>query len=377
MKISGFTHEEERRVRSCAASALLIAALAVGAISCSVGRPIVIGLAGSFSGRNSDLAVSGRKAVELFVRKANEAGGVRGRRLELAMQDFASNPASVVSADAQLLRLGAVVVVGHFTSAEAVAALGFANRERIVIVSPTASAESLGGKDDYFFRTVMSSRYDPLALAADMAAKGRRRLLVIEVNQNRPYAETYTLSLAKSVEIADDISCASLGDFDYGRALRARTDAALVIASSIDAGSIAQELRLRGFAKPLYLSGFAATNSEAIIAGGGSAVEGAWFVHQIDLGDPALAPLAAEFHSIYGIAPDYAAIEAWDAMCLIKTVLEAGGLDRRAFYEIIHKTRSFQGAADLISLDQYGDAHRPLYIRVIKDHKIVTLGRFE
>ncbi len=377
MRLRGLNGAGRGSSRARAASAILLAASAAIGISCSAGRPIVIGLAGSFSGRNSALAVSGRKAAELFVQKANNSGGVRGRKLALATSDFASDPAMVVPADTRLLSRGAVVIVGHFISEEAAAALDFANGKRIALVSPTASAESFSGKDDFFFRTVMSSGRDPLAIAADMASKGRKRLLVIEVNQNKPYDETYTGPLAKSVTIADDISGDSLGGIDYARALRSKADAALIIANSIDAGSIAQELRLRGFAKPLYLSGFAATNGEGVIASGGSAVEGAWFVHQIDESQPALAPLIAEFHAAYGTDPDYAALETWDAMCLVKTVLEAGGLDRRSFYRILRGTRSFRGAANLISLDEYGDAHRSLFIRVIKDHKIVTLGRFE
>ncbi len=356
------------------AIALIMAAFAMGT-ACVSRQPIVLGLAGSFSGRDSALGISGRNAAELFVRQLNQAGGLGHRMVVLQTRDFASDESKTVGADRELLDLGAVAIVGHFTSASAVAALDFANRERIVLVCPTASAASLGGKRDFLFRTIMSSVGDAIAIAADLAATGRKRLLVIEARENKPYAETYTQSLAKSVQLVDDIGFDALADIDYGRIARARADAILIIANPIDTGSIAQELRLHKVAEPLYLSGFATTNSADLLASGGEALEGAWFVHQMVESQPALGPLIESYRSVYGVAPDSAAIETWDAMCLVKIVLEAGGLDRRSFYERICKVRSFQGSADLISLDDFGDATRPLYIFQIRDGKIQFSGR--
>jgi branched-chain amino acid transport system substrate-binding protein len=366
-----------KRLRNPATLAIFGAVLCASALlsSCADHRPITVGLAGSFSGRDSTLGVSGRNAAELFVKQINDAGGLRGRKIRLEIRDFASDPARIVAADRELLDAGAVAIVGHFTSASAVAALDFANRERVCLVCPTASAESLGGKKDYLFRTIMSSSRDASAIAADMAASGAKRLLIIQSSDNKPYAETYTAPLAKAVEIADDLSFGDIRAIDYARAARARADAILIIANPIDTGSVAQELRIRGIDKPLYLSGFATTSSEDLIASGGSAVEGARFFHQVDETQPGLAPLIGEYRRVYGTKPDYAAMETWDAMCLVKTVLESGGLDRASFHEKIGRIRSFQGTVGRISLDEFGDATRELFMLTIKGGQVAISGR--
>jgi len=345
--------------------------------ACAARPPIVIGLGGSLSGRDAALGVSGRNAAELFVRRINEAGGLAGRRIELAIGDFESDTSRIVPTDRALLERGAVVIMGHFTSAQAQAALDFAREARIALVSPSATAESLGGKDDYFFRTGMSSRRDAEAIAADMAAKGRKRLLVIATSQNKPYADTYVQPLAKAGLVAMDLRFDEPGAVNYERARRARADSVLIIAVAIDAGYIAQELRLRGLGQPLYLCGWAATSGDEIVKSGGASVEGAWFVHQTDETQPALAPIKADYLAAYGKEPDTEALQTWDSMCLARAAIETGGVDRDSFLKAIRGIRSFQGAFETIRMDEYGDATRALFVRTIKNGKILVVGRYD
>jgi branched-chain amino acid transport system substrate-binding protein len=353
------------------------ALLALVASACAAKPPIVIGLGGSMSGSDAALGVSGRNAAQLFVRRANEAGGLKGRRLELAIGDFKSDPSLIVPTDRSLLRRGAVVIVGHFTSAQAIAAVDFANAARIVLVSPSATTESLGGKDDFFFRTGMSSRHDAEAIAANMAERGLRRLLVIETTKNKAYADTYTKPLAEAGLIALDLPFSDPKAVDFERAAAARADSILIIAVAVDAGFIAQGLRIRGLRQPLYLCGWAATAGDDIVKNGGSAVEGAWFAHQTDETEPALAPIKADYKAVYGTDADFEVLQTWDTMCLVRAAIEAGGTDREAFYRAIRDIRSFRGGADIIQLDEHGDATRSLFIRTIRDGAIEIVGRYK
>jgi branched-chain amino acid transport system substrate-binding protein len=354
----------------------LLALLTLLAAACAAKPPIVIGLGGSMSGNDAALGVSGRNAAQLFVRRANEAGGVKGRHLELAIGDFKSDPSLIVPTDRSLVRRGAVVIVGHFTSAQATAAVDFANAARIVLVSPSATTDSLGGKDDFFFRTGMSSRHDAEAIASNMAERGLRRLLVIETTKNKAYADTYTRPLAKAGLIALDLPFGDPKAVDFDRAAAAKADSILIIAVAVDAGFIAQGLRLHGLRQPLYLSGWAATAGDDVIKSGGAAVEGAWFAHQTDETDPALAPIKADYKAVYGTDVDFEVLQTWDAMCLVRAALEAGGTDRESFYRAIRAIRSFRGAADTIRLDDCGDASRSLFIRAIRDGAIEIIGRY-
>lgn len=364
----------KRGARPLAAPLTLLLAI-IATAGCAARRPIVLGLGGSMSGSDAALGVSGRNSAQLFVRRVNESGGIRGRPLKLVVGDFKSDPSLIVPTDQSLVRGGAIAIVGHFTSAQAIEALDYANSSRVVLISPSATAESLAGKDDYFFRTGMSSRYDAEAIASSMARRGLKRLLVIETSKNKAYADTYTQPLSEAGLIALDLPFQDLKGIDYGRAMAAKADSILIIAVAVDAGFIAQELRLRGLGQPLYLSGWAATAGDDIIKSGGAAVEGAWFAHQTDETDPALAPIAAEYEAIYGQGVDFEVLQTWDAMCLVRAAIEAGGVDRETFYRAIRGIRSFRGGADAIRLDQYGDPTRSLYIREIRHGGISIIGK--
>jgi branched-chain amino acid transport system substrate-binding protein len=321
--------------RRAATNMALLAFLAILAASCAAKPPIVLGLGGSLSGSDAALGVSGRNSAQLFVRRVNEAGGIGGRPLELVIGDFQSDPSRIVPTDRSLVERGAIAIVGHFTSAQAVAAVDYAASARVVLISPSATSDSLSGKDDFFFRTGMSSRYDAEALAADMARRGLRRLLVVESARNKAYAETYTRRLEEDGLVALDLSFRELENIDYERARGAGADSILIIAVAVDAGHIAQNLRLGGLDQPLYLSGWAATAGDDIVKSGGSAVEGAWFAHQTDETDPALAGLEADYKAVYGQDADFEVLQTWDAMCLARAAIEAGGVDRESFYTAI------------------------------------------
>jgi branched-chain amino acid transport system substrate-binding protein len=319
------------------------------------------------------LGVDGRNAAELFVSELNARGGIKGRRLRLAVEDFRSDPSIVEAGDEALLRAGAIAIVGHFTSAAAKAALPFADRERIVLVSPTATAESLSGKDDYFFRTVMSSKMDPVSLVKIMKTRGLTSLLLIATTGNQAYTSTYLDYVRENAQITGDISYARLDEVSVETLKPFReARAVLIVASPFDTGTIAQRLRLAGIKAPVFASGWAA-NSD-LIEYGGAAADGIVFVHQIDESLPQVKAFAQAYKKVYGSAPSFGAIETWDAMLLVAKVIEAGGTDRASFYKTIKTITSFEGISGPISLDSAGDATRPLRIMEVRGGAIHVLG---
>lgn len=288
--------------------AWILAAALLSAASCTPTGDIVIGFAASLSGKDAALGVDGRNAAELYVRQINAGGGIGGRKIKLVAKDFRSDDARIVPSDEELLRDGAVAIVGHFTSAAVNAALEFANREKITLVSPAATSTDLSGKDDLFFRTIMSSAKDPVFLAGHMRSRGATSLLIIKSSSNRSYTATYADHMRTAMNVVAEIEYGDAKAIDFGRiAAIPKIDAILVIANSIDTGTIAQALKIRGIRKPLYLSGWA--GDDTLIEYGGEAVEGAIFVHQIDNTNESLGGFIDDYRAVYGVPPSFAAIE--------------------------------------------------------------------
>ena len=359
--------------RDAALIGAIFVCLCAALVSCSAPKELLLGFSGSLSGTDYLLGVEGRNAAELFVAQTNSKGGIKGRKLKLIVEDVKSDPNAVVKVDEALLDAGAIAIVGHFTSAAAESALGFASAKRIALVSPTATAESLSGKDDFLFRTVMSSKRDPEILIDHMRSKGREKLLIIATAGNSAYTSTY-IDYARANSVAAGlIVYENLADASAERLKSfGAPDAVLIVASSLDTGTIAQRLRLAEIRAPIYASGWAGNGD--LIEYGGAAVEGSIFVHQIDAQLPSIGPFAAAYLAAYGSEPSFGAIETWDSMLFATKAMALGGTDRESFYEAARSIRSFEGISGPIRIDEFGDASRPLHIKEVRSGRIVVVG---
>jgi branched-chain amino acid transport system substrate-binding protein len=361
----------------------IVSALAIVAslIACSEKPPVIIGFAASLSGKDYMLGVEGRNAAELFIKEINASGGVAGRKLELVVRDFRSDDATVVPVSRELMDSGASLIVGYYTSAAAIAALSIPGPTDVPLISPAATSGALTGKQDAFFRTIMSSDDDIHHLAADMKSRGFKRVLFLAASWNKPYVDTYAFPLHQYVEVVADIRFDAIDSIDFGaiRLLKGnpqkRYDAVCIVASSLDSGTIAQELSIRGLSAPLYVSGWA--GNDDLVVYGGSAVEGAVFVHQTDQANPGIVAMAEQYRDAFKVDPSFSAIQTWDAMLLAYSAIEKAGGVPGAISGALRSIRSFEGLAGPITLDEYGDAQRALYLKRVSGNRIITEGKVE
>lgn len=358
----------------------LLALAFVGLTSCSPPPELVVGFVASLSGPDYALGTEGRYAAELYATELNERGGIGGRRLRLETRDYASDNAALPDALRELAAAGARVLVGAYTSGAAQAALPLLDELGVALVSPAATATSLSGRRDRFFRTIMSSERDAVVLGDIIRAEGLAPVLVLSAALNDAYAETYERPLVEAGLAAAVLRFASPADIDFARVAALRDAGApyrsvLVVASPLDTGTVAQMLALRGLAAPLFASGWAA--SDDLVRGGGRAVEGIRFVHQVDLEDPALADFSARYAEVYGTPPGFAAVQTWDAMRFVEEGLSRAAKAGSDPYAALAELEEFRGAGGTIRLDEFGDARRSLYLKAVRDGRIVVLGKVE
>jgi len=356
-------------------------AIVAALIACSEKPPIILGFAASLSGKDYMMGVEGRNAAELFIKEINAAGGVSGRRLELAIRDLRSDDATVIPVTRELADSGASLIVGYYTSATAIAALPVSEASGVPLISPSATSGALAGKPDGFYRTIMSSDNDIHLLAADIESRGFKRVLLLAASWNEPYADTYALPLRRYVDVVMDIRFNDIDsiDFEAIRFLKVNPqtsyDAVFIVASSLDTGTIAQELSVRGLSAPLYVSGWA--GNDDLVVYGGSAVDGAVFVHQTDPADPGIAVMAEHYRAAFKVDPGFSAIQTWDAMLFACAAIEKARGVPGAIGGALRSIRSFEGLAGTIAIDEFGDARRMLYLKRVSGNRIVTAGKVD
>jgi len=362
------------------ATAIVLAIVAALA-ACSEKPPVIIGFAASLSGKDYMMGVEGRNSAELFIKEINAAGGVAGRRLELAVRDLRSDDTNVTPLTRELIDSGASLVVGYYTSAAAIAALSVSGASGVPLISSSATSGALTGKADAFFRTVMSSDNDIHLLAADMKARGFKRVLLLAASWNKPFVDSYALPLRHLVEVVADIRFDTIDsiDFEAVRLLKVnpqtRYDAVCIVASSLDSGTIAQELSVRGLSAPLYVSGWA--GNDDLVTYGGGAVDGAVFVHQTDLSHPGIVAMAQHYREVFKVDPGFSAIQTWDAMLFACAAIQKAKGVSGAIGGALRSIRSFEGLAGTIAIDEYGDAKRTLYFKRVSGNRIITEGKVQ
>jgi len=349
-------------------------------VACAPHAPIVIGFAASLSGKDYMLGVEGRNAAELFVRTANAAREPQDRRLVLEVRDLRSDDATVAAVTRELTQAGAGVIVGYYTSSSAVAALAVPPNKRAVLVSPSATSAVLSGHKDGFYRTIMSSEQDVPILVADMRRRGIQRVLFLATSGNAAYVDTYASPLKTQTAVQADIRFNTPGDIDYDyirqlfrQGPEAAYQAVVIVASSIDTGTIAQELAVRGLSAPLYVSGWAGTDD--LLTYGGSAVDGAVFAHQTDPDHPGWAEVAALYQAAFHTKPGFSALQTWDALLFVQTALQAAGNQPKKVAGALQSIRSFSTPTGSVSMDEYGDAHRNVYIKRVTGPRIIIQKR--
>ncbi|HNR47523.1 MAG TPA: ABC transporter substrate-binding protein, partial [Anaerolineaceae bacterium] len=159
--------------------------------ACLWRRPVQVGFAGELSGRESDLGIGSRNGVLLAAEQINAAGGIDGHPIEIIVKDDAGKPDVARQVDQELVDAGVVAIIGHSTTSQTIAGLEVTQPAGIVMLSPSASSQSLTGIDDLFFRVCADNTLDVIALANHIYAGGQHTLAIIYDADNDAYARRY------------------------------------------------------------------------------------------------------------------------------------------------------------------------------------------
>ena len=346
---------------------VILAGLLIIAFGCSPPEPVRIGFVGGISGRGADLGISGRDGAQLAVEQRNQAGGVAGRPVEIIFRDDHQDPEIARRVVEELVELGVSAIVGPMTSAMGVAVVPIVNERKVVMVSPTVTTEDLTGLDDYFFRVSSTTGYFSTRNAEyQLRAKKLRRMAAIYDLGNRSFSVNWLDNFRRTFvagggEIVTEVSFVSGGDEQYielaRRALISGPDGILIIAKSVDAALLCQQIRKLDSAVPITLADWGAT--ERLLELGGRAVEGVSVIQTFDRDSPNRR--YREFRQAYlrrfNRDPEFAGVYAFESAGVIFETLarmEKGTDLKQAMLAI----PEFEGLQSSFRFDRFGDVSR-------------------
>jgi len=144
------------------------------------GEPILIGVAGPFTGGLQKFGEMIRKGAELKVAEINAAGGVKGRPLKIKFGDDegnnskAANVANDFAADPKL-----VAIVGHFNSTCSLAAKPVYKNAKIPVITPGSTNVEVCKGSDWMFRNLYRDDFQGFTVANFIKDKLKKKVVVV------------------------------------------------------------------------------------------------------------------------------------------------------------------------------------------------------
>ena len=356
-----------------------------------------IGLVVPVTGGGADAGKREAIGAHAAVRSINESGGIGGSMIELFFGDTGSNPQDAANAVRKLAGDDRVLaIVGPHYSGVAEATFPLGNRLGIVQIAVASSKPGVAAANrPYAFRNTLTEDKVAEAVIAKFVERHNPANVAIITDIKDAVSRSIGTNVlpavlaAAGIEIinADDPVTFQTGDAQFTAQvtkLKAMNpDAVGLGALGPDALNIITEARRQGMTQPFF--GTAPLLEGNIAEKGGDAVAGtvAGTIWDLSLADEKSAKFLADYASVadslypgeFTRRPDYYAVNAYDAVYMIKAAIEAAGIEpgdealedsRAMIKDYMAALTSFDGVASG-GFNDVGDGVKNVHVFEIRD----------
>ncbi len=347
-------------------------------------QTIKLGFVGPLTGASAQDGESMRRGTELAIEIANAAGGVGGKKIELAAADDKSDPKEAAAiankfiADASIL-----AVVGNYNSSCTLAGAPIYNKAGLIQVSPGSSSPAVSNAGPFTFRTITTDAFQGKYLI-NWAVKDEKFKNIAVVYENTDYGQ----GLLKVIEAEAPVLGAKivakeaylLGETKDFSAVVSKVKAAKP--DVIIVGGLYNETAL--FAKQAIknelkvpMMGVDGLYSDALIKLGGEAVEGLKLTAFFHVSSPSKETqnFIAAYKKKYNEEPGTYAAYAFDAASIVIEAMSKGKAERKAIMEYVTPLKGFKGATGVIDFDANGDRIGTALKLIVKGGKFQVLDK--
>jgi len=118
--------------------------------SCSDNNSIKIGVLFPLTGNSASYGEKGKKAIQMAIEEINTNGGIQGKQIEAIFEDSRADPTTGVTAAHKLISIHKVpAIIGDIVSSVTIPVAAVAERNQVVLVTPTSSAPAITDAGDY------------------------------------------------------------------------------------------------------------------------------------------------------------------------------------------------------------------------------------
>lgn len=350
---------------------------------------IKIGFFAPITGPAAVDGTSAKNAVELGLKEVNDAGGIKGKKVELIIYDDRLKAEEAVAIASKLIERDKVVgvVSGSYSGPTRVTAPIFQKAGMPMVagyaVHPDVTWDPKQKKpNDYMFRNGFLGEIEGAA-AGEFAVKNLKGKRISLIFMDNDFGRAISTGFATHAEklgatiltkqmykfpgekdFRPFLTRIKEGNPDLIFAAGYYNEAASIVRQAKELGIKSQIMGEEGFDSPKFLE----------IAG--PAAEGVIIATNLDRDDerPVVQNFLKNYRQAYGEDADMVGASSYDAFMILVNAIKEAGTDAKAIQKALLATKDYNGLTGKISRFVQGEVVKPVQIQVVKGGKFHRLG---
>ncbi len=361
-------------------STWILAALLMIPFTGFAAETIKIGLMAPIVGPWASEGQDMQRVVSLLVDEVNAKGGIKGRPVELIIEDDAGDPRTAALAAQKLVSSDVIAIIGTYGSAVTEASQSIIDEAEVLQIANGSTSVRLTEKGlPLFFRTNPRDDTQGVVIADTIKKKGYKRIAVLHDNSSysKGLADEAVGVLKKKYNMEPvfyDVITA--GERDYSSILTkvkgAKPDLILATVYYPEAGTLLRQRDEMGWDVPM-MGGDSVSNIDLVKIAGKKAAEGYSFISPTtpeNFTSPEAKTFLAKYEKKHGEYPTSMwAVLAGDGFNAIVEALEKGAAaEPKAIAKYFKETlKDYPGITGKFSFDKKGDRVGDLYLLHVVD----------
>jgi branched-chain amino acid transport system substrate-binding protein len=337
-----------------------------------------IGVIGPFTGPRAEGGEFMKNALNLAIEDINSIGGLPD--INLVFEDSKYEAPVAVSAFNKLRDIDNVhYVIGPIGSSEVLAVSPIAEKNKVILITPSAQTVEISTAGDYIFRTIHNSNQEAPVFAEYLAEKLKdSKLYFIGVNTaiTDSYVNVFRLVYEKNGGEIGLVEKFDYKEVDFKTILlkiKAQNPKNIfLIGTAKQEGTIIKQAK--DLSMDAHFFGFGIEGPE-IIQVAGNLANGLVYPYSYDghSQESSVKNFRERYVDKFGVEPDAVAVNSYDSLRLLVSCVQIVGDNVDLVKKCLYSTRDYSGVSGIFSIDQNGDAVRNIFIKTVKDGSFVRL----
>lgn len=359
--------------------------ISLGMIGCEKKeKEIKVGAILPLTGDMAKFGESFKNGIDLATQEINNAGGVHGARLQIIYEDDSGDGKQAISAFRKLISQDKIQsVIGGAMSSTAMPIAPIAQRDKIIIISPTATAPALSKFKDYFFRIQPSDNYEGKAMAEFVNQQlGATEVALFYVNNDwgqglaNVFKDDFT-TLGGKISVAESYG---LGDTDFRTQITkiksANPEYLYLLGYLKELSIILRQIQELGL-KCQILSAYSFHDPKLLRVSAQVAENAIFTIPTYDpqSKDAMVTEFVKRYTAKYNKEPDMFAAHSYDCMMILNCVMQQGALTGTEINISLHNLTNYPGVTGKTTFDERGDVIKPMRFFTVKNGRFLPYSK--